>query len=98
MKFNIISAAIIALGLSVGAAMGQASSSGNSDAAPSVLTDPATMKPFFSDEAMATMKSDEEVKAAFNALPAEQQQQMKSECQVATDAKFKDFCAKIGTM
>lgn len=98
MKFKILTAAVLALGLSASAAMGQASSSGNSDAAPSVLTDPVTMKPFFSDEAMATLKSDEEVKAAFNALPAEQQEQMKSECLTATDAKFKDFCAKIGTM
>lgn len=98
MKFKLISAVALSIGLSTGFAMAQASSSGNSDSAPSVLTDPATMKPFFSDEAMATMKTDEEVKAAFNALPAEQQQQMKSECQTATDPKYKDFCTKIGTM
>lgn len=98
MKFKLVSAVILALGLSAGVAMAQTSSSGNTDAAPSVLTDPVTMKPFFSDEAMSTLKTDEEVKAAFNALPAEQQQQMKSACQTATDAKYKDFCAKIGTM
>lgn len=86
------------ISLSAGVAMAQTNASGYSDAAPSVLTDPATMKPFFSGEAMATLKSDEEVKAAFNALPAKQQQQMKNECQAATDAKYKDFCAKIGTL
>ncbi|GLS30948.1 hypothetical protein SAMN04488498_11426 [Mesorhizobium albiziae] len=98
MKLMIISAGVLALGLSAGVAMAQTSSSGGTDAAASILTDAATMKPFFSDEAMATMKSDEEVKAAFNALPAEQQKQMKSECQNATDPKYKDFCTKIGTM
>ena len=98
MKLKMLSIAAVAFTLASGAAFAQTSSSGNTDAAPSVLEDPATMKPFFSDETMSTMKSDEEVKAAFNALPMEQQEAMKSQCKSATDAKYQDFCAKVGTM
>jgi hypothetical protein len=44
------------------------------------------------------MRTDEEVKAAFNALPAEQQEKMKSECATTTSEKYKEFCARLGTM
>ena len=98
MKLKLVSVALFALGMAAGAATAQTSSSGNTDAAPKIFQDPTTMKPFFTDDTMATLRSEEEVKAAFNALPAEQQQDMKSQCETATDPKYKDFCAAVGKM
>lgn len=98
MKLKMLSIAAVALTMASGAALAQTSGSSGSDAAPSVFEDPATMQPFFSDSSMSTMKTDEEVKAAFNGLPAEQQENMKSQCMDTTSGKYMDFCAKINAL
>jgi hypothetical protein len=98
MKRKMLSIAAAALFAMNGAGIAQTSSSGGSDAPPKILEDPKTMEPFFTDSSMATMRTDEEAKAAFNKLPAEQQEQMKSECKTTTSEKYKDFCAKLMAM
>ncbi len=98
MKRKILSIAAAALFAMNAISIAQTNSSGGSDAPPKILEDQRTMEPFFKDSTMATMRTEEETKAAFNKLPTEQQEQMKSECKVTTSEKYKEFCAKIMAM
>jgi hypothetical protein len=100
MKLKMLSIAALALSLAGGAAIAQTSEPGNggSDAAPQMFEDPKTMEPFFTDSSMATMRSEEEVKAAFNRLPDAQQEEMKSQCAITTSEKYRAFCATIGAL
>jgi hypothetical protein len=62
------------------------------------LEDPTMMKPFFSDDAMSTMRSDEEMKAAWAAMSADQQKMVKDDCEKAANTKHEEFCGKIKSM
>lgn len=105
MKLKLASAALLALMLTGGAAFAQASTTAD-PAAPDTtqadklqpLEDPAMMKPFFTDDTMATMRTDEEMKSAWMAMSAEHQKAMKDQCATTDSVKFKEFCGKIGTM
>ena len=59
------------------------------------ISDPAVMTPFYTDASMATLRTDDEIKAAWAALTAEQQTTMTAECQAATSIKQQEFCGKI---
>ena len=62
------------------------------------------MAAFFTDESMTTLKSDEEVKTAFDAMGAEDQAQMKSACERAMNNRGSygtvtaGLCQQIGAM
>ena len=62
------------------------------------IEDPVAMKPFFSDDAMTTMRSDDEMKAAWSAMSKENQAAVKKQCKASTSEKMKDFCGKVNMM
>lgn len=47
---------------------------------PSSFEDPIMMRPFFSDEPMRTLRPDEELRAAFNAMSPEAQERLIKDC------------------
>ncbi|PDQ18671.1 hypothetical protein CN311_23480 [Mesorhizobium sanjuanii] len=61
------------------------------------LDDPDTMKPFFTDASMKTMKPLEEFKHVFMAMPAEKQEAMKNECK-GMEQPYTAFCANVNTL
>jgi hypothetical protein len=92
---NIVSAAALALLLGTGFAAAQTSTT----PAPSTGTESNPIGAeirgmFFTDTTMATMKSDDEMKAAFDALPADQQKILKDNCMTPTEEN-KPLCEKI---
>jgi hypothetical protein len=64
----------------------------------------AAMSGFFTDETMQTLKSDEEISTAFQAMDAEGQAGMKSACQKAAEDRGSygtvtvSLCERIGAM
>lgn len=62
------------------------------------------MAPFFTDDSMTTLKSDAEVKSAFDAMGAEDQSQMKSACERAMAKRgsygsvTSGLCQQVGAM
>lgn len=105
MKLKFLAAAAVTLMLASGAAYAQTSTTANpapSDPAAAdkmkPLDDPMMMKPFYSDEAMTTMRSDDEIKAAWAAMSADNQKMMKDECGKTDSTKFAEFCGKIKDM
>jgi hypothetical protein len=62
------------------------------------------LAPFFTDESMTTLKSDDEVKSAFEAMGAEDQSQMKSACERAMSKRGSygsvtaGLCSQVGAM
>ncbi|MBA1145121.1 hypothetical protein [Mesorhizobium neociceri] len=62
------------------------------------LKEPNTMKPFYTDASMKTMKPLEEFKAVFFGMPAEKQAQMKGECAGEVEQPFTAFCANVNTL
>ena len=105
MKLKLASAAALALMLVGGAAYAQSSTTAD-PAAPDTtqadklqpLEDPAMMGPFFTDDTMTTMRSDEEMKTAWAAMSADNQKMMKDQCATTDSVKFKEFCGKISAM
>ena len=73
-------------------------SGGQADKTTNYLTDTGTMSKFFTDESMGTMRSTEEMKAAYAAMSSEQQAALKANCAANTDAKFTAFCTSIAGM
>ena len=61
-----------------------------------LMNDKAKMAPFYSDEAMTTLKSGDEFKAAFQAMSMEDQQRLRDECQNTTSPRA-TFCDSIET-
>ncbi len=61
------------------------------------LGEPETMKPFFTDASMKTMKPMKEFKKVFMAMPAEKQEAMKNECAGMTQP-YTAFCANVNTL
>ena len=60
------------------------------------LDEPDTMAPFFTDSSMKTMKSHDEMKAAWDATPKAKQDEMMKECQDAAMSKpHAEFCADL---
>jgi hypothetical protein len=60
------------------------------------LDNPDTMAPFFTDANMTTMKSADEMKAAWAAMPKDTQDMMMKECQDATMSKpHAEFCQNL---
>ena len=105
MKLKFASAAALALMLAGGAAFAQSSTTAD-PAAPDTtqadklqpLEDPTVMQPFFTDDSMTTMRTDEEMKTAWTAMSVENQEAMKTQCATTDSVKFKEFCGKIGAM
>ena len=60
------------------------------------LDEPAMMAPFYTDTTLQTMKSDAEMKAAWDAMPKANKDNMMRECQDAAMSKpYAVFCDKI---
>lgn len=60
------------------------------------LDSPKMMEPFFTDSSMKTMKSDDEMKAAWAAMSKDDQAMMMKECQDAAMSKpHAPFCEKL---
>ncbi|RUM96638.1 hypothetical protein EET67_16770 [Pseudaminobacter arsenicus] len=102
MKLKLASAAAIALMLAGGAALAQSATTAAPDTTQSdklhTLEDPAMTGPFFTDDTMTTMRSDEEMKTAWAAMSAENQKMLKEQCATTESVKFKEFCGKISAM
>lgn len=102
MKLKLASAAALALMLAGGAAYAQTATTTAPDTTQAdklqPLDDPAMMKPFFTDDSMSTMRSDEEMKTAWTAMSAEHQKAMKDQCATTDSIKYKEFCGKVSAM
>ena len=109
MTMKLLSIAAFSLMLAGGVAMaqtdtatpnaaGQSDSTSAVDPGPKYLTDPAKMGVFFTDDTMTTMRSADEMKAAWMAMSDEDRTAMKTECETTDSIKYKDFCGAIGTM
>jgi hypothetical protein len=61
-----------------------------------LMNDKAKMAPFYSDEAMTTLKTGDEFKSAFQAMSAEDQQRLRDECQNSTSPRD-TFCEGLKT-
>jgi hypothetical protein len=60
------------------------------------LDEPDNMAPFFTDSSMKTMKSHDEMKMAWDAMPKDKQDAMMKECQDAAMSKpHAEFCASL---
>lgn len=60
------------------------------------LDEPSNMAPFYTDASMKTLKSPEEMKAVWNAMPEEKRKTMMRECQDAAMSKpYAEFCADV---
>jgi hypothetical protein len=59
-----------------------------------LMDDKTKMAPFYTDEAMTTMKTGEEFRSAFNAMSAEDQQRLRDECLNSTSQRD-EFCEGI---
>ncbi len=60
------------------------------------LDSPKMMEPFFTDSSMKTMKSDDDMKAAWAGMSKDDQAMMMKECQDAAMSKpYAPFCGKI---
>ena len=90
MKLHILSAAVLALSLVGGAAIAQDS--------PRFDNDPMAVRPFFTDEAMTSLRSAEEMAAAFAAMTPENQTMMKAECAKNASPRYESMCAAIMKM
>ena len=90
MKLRILSSAALALSLMGSAAIAQDS--------PRILEDQAMMKSFYADDTMTTMRTAEEMKAAFSAMTPDNQAMMKKECMDNQSPKFQDFCGSVKEM
>ncbi|MBX3578831.1 MAG: hypothetical protein KF723_16665 [Rhizobiaceae bacterium] len=115
MSIKLLSAAALSLALMGGAAYAQATSSTSSDN-PSqntasdavILGNKDKMGAFYTDESMATLKTDDEMRTAWSGLTAEDQTAFRSECQALTQQdseaattdpmspSVQEFCGKIG--
>jgi hypothetical protein len=108
MKKMLISVAAVALLFGTGVSFAQESTQGGSsatkgsggqaDKTTNYLTDTGTMSKFFTDESMGTMRSADEMKAAYAAMSSEQQAALKDNCKANTDTKFTAFCSSIAGM
>lgn len=100
---NILAITSVAFLLASGAAMAQTDAgSANPDTTTSdkqmSIEDPAMMAPFYTDATMSTLRAEAELKAAWDAMTADQQTQMKKDCETATSVKGKEFCGKVEAM
>jgi hypothetical protein len=77
---------------------------GMTDADKKFYTDNTTMSGFFTDDSMGTMKSEAEVKAAFEAMGAEDQAGVKSACEAVQNDRGSHgpvtiaLCQQIGQL
>ncbi|QPC87259.1 hypothetical protein GA830_11290 [Mesorhizobium sp. NBSH29] len=101
MKLKMFTIAAVAMTLG-GAAFAQTATTGaGTDPAPQmkVLSDKTMMTPFYTDDTMTTMRTDDEMSTIFKGLKDDQQVTMKEECKLAaTMDQYKDFCAKVDAM
>lgn len=99
LKFTSVAMALM---LVSGAAYAQSATTAQPDTTQSdkqqSLEDPAMVGPFFTDDTMTTLRSDDEMKAAWAAMSAENQKMVKEQCQTTDSVKFKEFCGKISAM
>lgn len=88
MNIKMICMSAMALSMLTGAAL--AAGGDNTSA----LDNPEKMQPFYTDSSMKTMKSDEEMKAAWMAMSKEDQEMMSKECSNDAEKLHNDFCEK----
>ncbi|WP_032918034.1 hypothetical protein [Mesorhizobium erdmanii] len=68
----------------------------NGSALAGALDEPDNMAPFYTDVSMKTMKSHDDMKAAWYAMPMEKRSAMMKECQDAAMSKpYAEFCANL---
>jgi hypothetical protein len=109
MKLHTVSAAVLAMSLAVGSAA-FAQETGSTQATqgtgdPGILEQETSMAPFYTDDTMATLRSEEEVRQAFGAMSTGDQEQMKKACidmhsgQQAADQSqsLQDLCKMVET-
>lgn len=77
----------LALSLTSGAAFAASSDT-------TALDNPEMMSQFYTDSGMKTMKSDDEFKAAWMAMTAEDRDKVSKECDTDSEKLHNDFCAK----
>lgn len=64
-----------------------------------ILDEPDSMRPFFTDASMKTMKPAAEFKAAWDAMSKDKQDAMMKECQDAAMSKaHAEFCGNLNTL
>lgn len=98
---KILSVTAIAFMLASGAAVAQQSTTTGDPAASDKqmsIEDPAVVGPFFTDESMTTLRGEDEFKAAWSAMSADDQTAMKEQCKSTTSIKLKEFCGTVGNM
>ena len=100
---RLISATVLVLTMAGGAAFAQtdpAAKSGDPNATDKQMSisDPAAMKPFYTDDSMTTLRPMEEFKTAWAAMSAENQAAVKEQCKQPESEKLKDFCGAAGKM
>lgn len=104
---TLLTAALLALSLSTGAALaqetGSTSDSGTTDgAAPTNQANPASeedvLRPFYMDEAKSQPKPMDEIVAEYNKLAPSQQEKVKSACSKELPPNLSDFCMQVQNM
>jgi len=101
MTFKSLALAAIATTMLAGAAIAQTdqtqtNSTGTQGSTPpgAVLEDQTKMKPFYSDEAMTTLRTGDEFTAAFNAMSSEDRERVRTECHNSTSTRAA-FCESL---
>jgi hypothetical protein len=115
MKLNLLSAAVLAASLAAGpAAFAQtgdqsdttASTTNTSNTDPEViLQNKEKMSPFFTDDTMATLRPEAEVRTAYDAMASADREQMKQNCidmssgssQADQSQSLQDLCKMVQT-
>jgi hypothetical protein len=81
MKLKMLPIAVLAATLAGGAFAQTGPAPGVDPTVTSSFEDTTLMRPFFSDEPMQTLRSDEEIRAAFNAMSPEAQERLIKDCE-----------------
>lgn len=113
MKLKLLATAALASTMAIGGAMAQNSGGEDGDIQPDYASEQEQMMyqentdmmaPFFTDESMTELKSEDEVKSAFDAMGADSQAQMKSACENAQSDRGSygsvtvSLCEQVGAM
>lgn len=90
---KILSIAAMSIVMATGAAFAQTTTTGA--ATDPSAEDKALYQPFYTDDTMGTMRSDDEFAAAWTAMTAENQAKVREQCVAPANDRLKDFCGKV---
>lgn len=80
MKHSLIAAAAICMAIT-GSALAQENQPGQTGASPDMMTDPAIVGSFYTDDTMQTLRSVDEIRTAYMALPEAERDALKIQCE-----------------